>query len=118
MKLTHLEAAMRSQFVWGRPERGTTETDEDYEDRLSSRHRLATDREYECSELMGIIVFTGMADRYGFRALEVIRYLEIEESLYERCIGLFKKYYEIGEDKLSRNAMDYTQPSGRLYLKM
>lgn len=117
LELRHLEEAMIGQFVWKRPKQRENETEADFEDRLRDTHRLMCDKDYECLSTMALIVFVGIAYKYGFSESSVIRYLEIDKRLYDACFGLFNKYSAIAKEKAGKRTLDFTTPAGRLYLK-
>jgi hypothetical protein len=95
--LTHLQSAMKGQFIW-----------KDHETKP-----LQTYEEYEGSAGLAVLVFIGLSKTLAFAKDEVIDYLGIENDEYEHKLEQFNSYiYEalsiVNSEGFSRNVENET----------
>lgn len=92
MNLRTLEAAFKGQFCPHRREKKSTETENEFQDRLQRVHRLHCDEQMEGLAGLALIVFCGLADEYLIAEELVAGWLEMEEREHKRYLNLYTKY--------------------------
>lgn len=83
IRLNDIEDVMRGQFVWDR-------------DGLKP---MQVNEEYENNKELARTVFVGLADMYGYDAIEVMNYIDCGYDSYRHKISVFRESYKTGKQR-------------------
>ena len=101
MELYQLENAIRKQCIWDH----------------SSPRRLQTNPEYEMKADLGMILFVGIAEMYGFDGEDILNYIDLHPDIYKKRKATFIRAHQEVQRRIAMDEPTVNDFRNKIYVK-